>query len=164
MILSMCLSVLCIVAHEIGHLIAALWLRVPVGSFSIGLGPVIWQSAEPGRTKYTVKALPISGSIIMEGESEGIRWLPVFLAGPLTNLALAVLLMFASAVYSGPGEGVWQRLSKWERLDRTDAFSIAASVSRSYGLLNLLPALGFDGGQCIVLLGRMFVHGRKRRI
>lgn len=161
-VLTLALSVLCIVAHEFGHLLAARFMGVPVEEFSVGLGPIVWRSARPGGTKYTLRAFPISGAIALEPESEGIRWLPIFLAGPAINLLLAAVLMQTSALYSVSGTkiGAWERLLQWERLDRTDAFSIAASVSRSYGLVNLLPAVGFDGGQCLVLLGRAI---RRRR-
>ncbi len=148
------ITVFCIVAHELGHLFAAYVLKVPISEFVIGCGPIIWQYAKLGGTKYTIRLIPISGAVHLESASEGISWLPVFLAGPMINLLLAVLLMGISGIASG-SSSTWRRLIQWDRLDNTDAFSFAASISRSYGLINLMPLAGFDGGQCLVLVGRM---------
>jgi membrane-associated protease RseP (regulator of RpoE activity) len=148
------ISVFCIVAHELGHLFAAYVLKVPISEFMIGSGRILWQYAKLGGTKYTIRLIPISGAVHLEPASEGISWLLVFLAGPLINLLLAALLMGLSGSTSD-SSSTWQRLTQWDHLERTDGFSFAASLSRSYGLINLLPLAGFDGGQCLVLIGRI---------
>lgn len=98
---------LLIVVHEYGHYRAALSCRVKVLRFSVGFGPVLWKR-QRGDTEFVISALPLGGYVKMLDEREGavppaeldraFNRKPVWqravivLAGPLANLALAVLL------------------------------------------------------------------------
>jgi regulator of sigma E protease len=58
-----------IAVHELGHFLAAKAFNVKVLEFSIGMGPRILK--KQGReTLYSLRALPIGGSCLMEGEDE----------------------------------------------------------------------------------------------
>lgn len=96
-----------VVIHEYGHYRAAVACDVKVLRFSVGFGKVLW-SRMHGETEFVVSALPLGGYVKMLDEREGAV-LPseqhrafnrkplaqrafVVAAGPLANLALAVLL------------------------------------------------------------------------
>lgn len=98
---------LMVLAHEWGHFIVAKLLGVRVDVFSIGFGPRLfgWRR---GNTDYRVSVLPLGGYVRMAGdnpseEREGApdeflsqpRWSRalIVLAGPATNVVLAVLLL-----------------------------------------------------------------------
>ncbi len=109
---------LLITVHEYGHYRAAIAFDVKVLRFSVGFGPVLrrWKprNPRPGQdTEFTLCALPLGGYVRMLDEREGAvdpsqvarafnraplraRFL-IVAAGPLANLALAVLLYAAAA-------------------------------------------------------------------
>lgn len=58
---------LIIFVHEFGHFLAARACGVVVLEFSIGFGPRLW-SRVIGKTRYSVKALPLGGACAMLGE------------------------------------------------------------------------------------------------
>ncbi len=109
---------LLITVHEYGHYRAAIAFDVKVLRFSVGFGPVLrrWKPRHPrpGQdTEFTLCALPLGGYVRMLDEREGAvdpselnrafnraplraRFL-IVAAGPLANLALAVLLYAAAA-------------------------------------------------------------------
>ncbi len=98
-----------IVAHELGHFLAARAIGVKVIRFSLGFGRVLW-SKRLGRdaTEWAIAAFPLGGYVKMLDEREApvpLDELPrafnrqsvsrrflVVLAGPLANLLLAILL------------------------------------------------------------------------
>ena len=100
-----------IITHELGHFWAARKRGVGVTEFAIGMGPVILKrektlpDGSPG-TKYTLRALPIGGFCLMEGEdadsesptafnnaSRLSRFL-ILVAGSAMNIVLGVVLCF----------------------------------------------------------------------
>lgn len=98
-----------ILVHEFGHFAAAKLLRIRVETFSIGFGPRLF-GFRKGNTDYRIALLPLGGYVKMTGENpdETITGSPeeflsrpkthrlaVILAGPLMNVALAVLLLTA---------------------------------------------------------------------
>ncbi|HEY8414486.1 MAG TPA: RIP metalloprotease RseP [Thermaerobacter sp.] len=100
---------LLIVIHELGHFWAAKRKGVLVYEFAVGFGPRLG-AVRRGETEYTLRLLPLGGFVRMAGMQpgeEGLEKVPVerrFLerplpdrvsiiaAGPLMNVALAVLL------------------------------------------------------------------------
>ncbi len=108
------LSVL-VVAHEFGHFAVAKWFGFPVEVFSVGFGKRLFGRKVRG-TDYRVSAIPLGGyvrviglgpdeSTVTEGTSQeappvGKRWQRalILLAGPATNLVLAIVLH--SAVFA----------------------------------------------------------------
>ena len=109
-----------VVVHEYGHYRVAVACGVKVLRFSVGFGRVLvrWQRG-PDATEFVVCALPLGGYVRMLDEREGEvpaheqarafnrqtlwRRAAIVLAGPLANLALAVLL-YATAHWIGVSE------------------------------------------------------------
>ena len=60
---------LLIFIHELGHYLAARIMKVEVKEFSIGMGPRIF-SFTKSKIKYSIKAIPMGGSVSMAGEDE----------------------------------------------------------------------------------------------
>lgn len=94
--------------HELGHFSVAKFFGVRVETFSIGFGPRL-AGFRRGGTDYRLSAIPLGGYVKMLGENPDEmeeaditpdslvakpRWqrLLVFLAGPVANVVLAVLL------------------------------------------------------------------------
>jgi regulator of sigma E protease len=109
-----------IVVHEYGHYRVAVACGVKVLRFSVGFGRVLWRAQRgPDRTEFVVCALPLGGYVRMLDEREGAvapdevartfnrqplrRRAAIVAAGPLANLALAVVL-FAAAHWIGIDE------------------------------------------------------------
>jgi len=92
-----------ITVHELGHFLVAKAVGIKVHEFSIGMGPLIFQSTR-GETKYSLRALPIGGFNRMAGEqpededdprgfdkkSVGAR-MAVISAGSIMNFLLGVV-------------------------------------------------------------------------
>ena len=55
-----------ILVHELGHLLAAKWARMPASVFSIGFGPRLW-SFRWGETEYRIGAIPLGGYVKIAG-------------------------------------------------------------------------------------------------
>ena len=109
-----------VVVHEYGHYRVAVACGVKVLRFSVGFGRVLvrWKRG-PDATEFVVCALPLGGYVRMLDEREGEvpaheqarafnrqtlwRRAAIVLAGPLANLALAVLL-YAAAHWIGVSE------------------------------------------------------------
>ena len=109
-----------VVVHEYGHYRVAVACGVKVLRFSVGFGRVLvrWQRGADA-TEFVVCALPLGGYVRMLDEREGEvpaheqarafnrqtlwRRAAIVLAGPLANLALAVLL-YAAAHWIGVSE------------------------------------------------------------
>ena len=100
---------LMVLLHEWGHFVVARWFGVRVDVFSIGFGPRLW-GFRRGPTDYRISALPLGGYVRMAGDNPAEerrgdpdeflskpRWQRVLiaLAGPTTNLLLAVILLAA---------------------------------------------------------------------
>lgn len=93
--------------HEFGHFIVAKSQGIGVEKFSLGFGPKLL-SFRYGETEYLISALPLGGYVKLRGEdpqeadqsdprsfSARPVWhrLKVVLAGPLMNLALALVFL-----------------------------------------------------------------------
>ena len=105
--------------HELAHYWAARAQGVPVNSFSVGMGPILWRRSWRG-TEWRLSALPIGGYVEIDGMApetlpdgrldtpkHGYARLPawgkvaVLLAGPVMNLLLAVLLLTGNFAANG---------------------------------------------------------------
>lgn len=97
------LSVL-IFVHELGHFLAALWMRVGVEEFGFGYPPRMFTLFERRGVKYSINWIPFGGFVKMVGEegdfeAEGslVSKKPwqraiVLFAGPFMSLLLAVIV------------------------------------------------------------------------
>lgn len=59
-----------VVLHELGHLLVAKRLRVPVDRFSVGFGPRLF-GVKAGGTDYCVSLFPLGGYVSMAHEEKG---------------------------------------------------------------------------------------------
>ena len=99
--------------HELGHFLAALWMKVKVEEFGFGYPPRMATLFERKGIKFTLNWLPLGGFVRMVGEETGFdtegsltskkpyQRAIVLLAGPLMNLILAPILyavVFSSGV------------------------------------------------------------------
>jgi regulator of sigma E protease len=108
---------LLIALHELGHLVVARFCGMRVERYSIGFGPTLFRFRR-GETEYVLSAIPIGGYVRVAGMNPGEKVDPddkraysqrpawqrflVIAAGPLTNEALAVALIFSVAMYGMP--------------------------------------------------------------
>ena len=60
---------LLIFVHELGHFLVAKLSGIAVLQFTIGFGPAIWKK-NIGGTVYAIRALPLGGAVMMQGEGE----------------------------------------------------------------------------------------------
>jgi regulator of sigma E protease len=96
-----------VVAHELGHLIAAKRLGIRVETFSIGFGPKIARVKRNG-TEYVIGLIPLGGYVQLGDatptagfrvdsphyfERPPLHKIAVALAGPAANFLLAVLVL-----------------------------------------------------------------------
>ena len=104
---------LLIFVHELGHLLAARAVGIPVARFSLGFGPVVW-SRRRGGVEYCLSAVPLGGYVLPEfTDEEAFYRIPVgrrivfLLGGPAANIAFAVVLAALAAHWpaSFPGRG-----------------------------------------------------------
>ena len=115
-LLGILITIICflllVTGHEFGHFSVAKILGMRVNEFSVGMGPKIWQK-QKGETKYSLRAVPLGGYCMLEGdenESDDPRsfsvqpaWakILVFLAGPFVNVVIGILMFAAIFCYVG---------------------------------------------------------------
>ena len=103
------------IVHEAAHMITAKIFKIPVVEFAVGFGPKIF-SKQYGETKYSLRLLPFGGycsftdpddtdsKIDRAVSDKNLYDVPswqralVLLAGPISNIALAFLCMFAAGI------------------------------------------------------------------
>jgi len=97
-----------IFVHEAGHLVVAKAFGMKVLAFSLGFGKRLF-GWKVGETDYRISLIPLGGYVKLSGEEPGDstddprdflnqpRWqrILVYLAGPLMNAALSILLIAA---------------------------------------------------------------------
>jgi regulator of sigma E protease len=108
---------LLVLGHEFGHFIMARVNGVTVEEFSIGMGPRIFKK-QGKNTLFSLKALPIGGSVKMFGETEEesgegsffsknpLRKISIIIAGPIMNLIMALLILFTVTLFTGYSSNV----------------------------------------------------------
>lgn len=94
-----------IIIHELGHFLTARRAKVKVEEFGIGIPPRLF-GIRRGETVYSVNAIPVGAFVRTAGENDPTvprslaskgPWtrLGVYVAGPLANVLLAVVLLSA---------------------------------------------------------------------
>jgi len=108
--------------HEFGHFLVARWCGLVIESFSIGMGPAIWEKKKNGVT-YKLSAFPIGGYVALpQLDPEGMKkmqgdnatdhnplpdispWkkIAVAVSGPLGNVLFAILLAWIVFAFAEP--------------------------------------------------------------
>ena len=123
-LLIFCTVSLLIVLHELGHLLAAKMMGIPIARFSVGLGPKLW-GFKKGQTEYWLSMIPCGGYVMPAMKDEEVfnqiplkRRILFALAGPAANILGAFLCLsllntvklgysVESAIYL-PLEQIWQ--------------------------------------------------------
>ena len=107
-----------IVLHELGHFAAAKWVGMRVERFALFFPPLIWRK-QVGETEYALGTIPAGGYVRISGMNpsedlpEEVRdrayhaqppWkrMVVIAAGPLVNILVAFVLLFAYLALIGP--------------------------------------------------------------
>lgn len=89
---------LLIVVHELGHLVAARLVGVPVASFSVGFGPKLWKRRY-GQVEYSLRAFPLGGFVVPATDEWEFSAIPLykrlifFVGGPLANLLVTLPIL-----------------------------------------------------------------------
>ncbi len=93
-----------ILLHELGHLVAAKWFKIPVERFSVGFGPRLL-GIKRSETDYCLSILPFGGYVLpLVQDPEDFSELPLHsriafsLGGPLFNLLGAWSCLVAVSV------------------------------------------------------------------
>jgi len=97
---------LLILIHELGHLIAAKYAKIPIARFSVGFGPRVW-GFKRHVTEYWVSLIPLGGYVLPQIESEKdflqfstFKRVQFALGGPLANIITALLCISALNIAS----------------------------------------------------------------
>ena len=96
-----------IFVHELGHLLAAMAVGIPVERFSIGFGRVLWKK-RIGRVEYCLSMIPLGGYVMpaIENEEELFaipiaRRIVFWLGGPAANFLCAAIMLSVMAAVGG---------------------------------------------------------------
>lgn len=131
--------------HELGHILAARWLGIPIVNVYIGLGPELWRRKIDQSPNFVLRAFPLGMSIAIPShrDSNGslqrtyAQDLLIAAAGPISSLLLT-LILFAVA--------------RWVPMPVEWAYGLigVGLLSTALALLNLLPIPGLDGGHLLL--------------
>src|SRR5688572_7594554 len=99
---------LLVTLHELGHLVAAKWMGIPIARFSIGFGRKLW-GFKIGKTEYWLALFPFGGYVLPALEDEEAfakipltRRIAFSLGGPVANILGAfVCLSLVNALKLG---------------------------------------------------------------
>ena len=141
--------VLCIVAHEFGHFVAAKTGGIKVTQFFVGFGPRLW-SVFRGETEYGVRALPLGGYCRIVGmnnleevdpadEPRTYRAAPAWrrllidVAGSSAHFLIALLVLFAMFFWTGDQGRYLANVRANNQIARILAFNSGVSPAAQAG-------------------------------
>ncbi len=134
------------VGHELGHLLVARALHIPVRYIAVGLGPALWRCGLTDGLRLEVRLVPVSMAVGLAARwstaGRGHRPLQQDIAvaagGPLANFLMALALV-AFLIFARPGPAA-------------QAWCMGTAVLSSLlALYNLIPLPGLDGGHLLIL-------------
>src|SRR5687767_1567870 len=130
-------ATLAMIIHELGHLAAARWCRVPASELGLGMGPKI-VGFRVGGIRINLRALPVGSFVMLDGtvlKERSLRaQLLVHLGGIIFNLVAGVL--------------TYGTMFGWLNL------LLAAG--------NILPLYQHDGWKCGVVIMRAFMQRKSQ--
>jgi regulator of sigma E protease len=97
-LLIFCTISLLIILHELGHFLVAKKVGIPIGRFSVGLGPKVW-GFKRGETEYWLSLIPCGGYVMPALDEEAFDKIPLksrilfALGGPAANILGAFLCL-----------------------------------------------------------------------
>ncbi len=156
---------LLILLHELGHFLAARWMKIPLSRFSVGLGPKLWAFTR-GETEYRVSMIPIGGYVLPAVEDPNdfflipIRKRVVFLlGGPLANIVVTVALFIVLNVmkYGLTFTGVFILPILQTLIMLYDFVSVIPSLFERHEELSGVVGVVSQGGEYIGWNARRFV-------
>lgn len=118
---------LIVISHEFGHFLLAKLNGIRVLEFAVGMGPTLFHFTK-GETRYSLKAFPIGGACVFDGEDgvmaeDGVKdehsfmaasvWARIssVLAGPFFNFILAFILALIIVGFTGSDRPVVQQVT-----------------------------------------------------
>lgn len=145
---------LIVLVHELGHLLAAKWARMPASVFSIGFGPRVW-GFRWGETEYRLSAIPLGGYVRIDPMEQTVmgphgpmsrfdtyplyQRAAVISAGVVMNLVLALGLYLAIPLIWGAEKEQPLRVAK------VDARGLPAGAERWSELPADAPVVRLNG-------------------
>jgi len=118
--------------HELGHLLAAWSVRVPVERFSVGFGPVLWSRRWRG-VQYCVSAIPLGGYVMprIETQEELLAIAPwrrivLWLGGPVANFVGAAVGLAIIQACTPPATVHGLLVHPWVEMARQSLHFVAA--------------------------------------
>jgi len=139
----------CIVAHELGHYVAARTGKVKVTEFFFGFGPKVWSVCR-GETEYGVKAIPLGGYCRIVGmnnleevdpafEDRTYRKAPFWrrlvidVAGSGMHFLIALVLLFSMFFWTGDQSGYLTQVPASNPIAEIIGFSGQTSPAQQAG-------------------------------
>jgi regulator of sigma E protease len=156
-----------ILSHEAGHFFTAIWAKIKVHEFSIGMGPALFKR-EGKLCRFCIRAFPIGGFVQMEGEdgdsddensfSKKPRWkrFLVLVMGAAMNILMGFLLICCinATIKAYPTTTVAQflpdaismesGLMEGDKIISIDGYKIFSYMDISYALSKDSKAEDFD--------------------
>lgn len=143
--------------HELGHFLVAKKAGIRVHEFAVGMGPKLL-SVTRGETKYSIRALPVGGFVMLEGEEEESNdarsltrqpaWvqIAVYLAGALTNIFMGYVILVIVVAMTGyvgttivskvdEGTAAYGILQKNDKIIRINNHKVYTSNDITYELM-----------------------------
>lgn len=136
-----------VLVHEYGHYKAAKSVGIKVYEFAIGMGPTLIKREKNG-TVFSIRAVPIGGFVLMEGEEEDSKTptsfgtksigqrAKVIAAGPVMNFVLALVLFliiaFGYGVYGNHVDFIDENSNEYMEGLRTGDRIISINGDRTY--------------------------------
>lgn len=156
-----------ILSHEAGHFFTALWSKIKIHEFSIGMGPAIYKR-EGKRCRFCVRAFPIGGFVQMEGEDgdsldensftskpKWKRFLVLVMGAAMNILMGFILICCINATISAyptttvaqflpEAVSMEQGLKEGDKITKIDGYRIFSYMDISYALTRNSKAENFD--------------------
>lgn len=151
-----------IILHEVGHFVACRLFGVPVEEFGFGFPPRITRMFTLRGTDYTLNWIPLGGFVRPRGEaqpevkgglaaSKPLVRIGVYLAGPLMNLLVAVVLY--AVIFSRLGVPDMTVIQIQEVVQDSPAAQAGLLVGDTVVSINDLEANSYDN-----LRGEIYAH------
>lgn len=157
---------LLVLGHEFGHFIVARLNGVTVEEFSVGMGPRIFKK-QGKNTLYSLKILPIGGSVKMYGETadeegEGsffskspLRKISIIAAGPIMNIIMAVSVLFVIVIFNGYSSNVISEVIPGSPAEEAGIMAgdkiIGVNGEKAYTFQDVSTYIAYNGLQDVTL-------------